>query len=190
MTSADYEKTIDDVTLKVRRLYIRERKKAQRLDHFEPGEQYDKYFRSAATMCVENGISPNEFILVQFDALKPYPRIPMLATAKALERYEKHRDRYKTDEMRRAALQILAYERMVKAGWDPKGALADPNQGFDSLFIYIASKARGYDDLAEFTKEQARQQYLCGLYYDDVYQDAVPEELRRLRHPKSQEGTQ
>lgn len=169
---------VDNLAAELRRIYITERCRAQRLEKFTPGDKYNVYFKRAAKLCIQARISPREFILVQFYTLKPYPEISAIGSRTAMERFIKHRRSYAVEEMNHVMLQLQAFERLVEAGWNPAEVLDDSDQGFDSLFIYIVSDIRSYPELKKKYFEKAAMQYACGFYYDQIYQDAIPGELK------------
>jgi len=170
---------LDDVTTILRKHYTLCRARAQRVKTFRPGEKWDKYFKRAAWHCIEHRISPYEYIEVQFHALKPYPEITQLGSERALKRYRESRHDYAgyIDEM--AQIQSIGFEKLMSAGVDPQAALLNPINHFDPLFVYIAAKQGGFEDIMNRSRDIARVQYMTSVHYDAVYGDLIPEEIKK-----------
>jgi len=170
---------LEDVTALIREHYCFCRKRAQRIEVFRPGERWDKFFKRAAWHCVEHKIPPQEYIEVQFHAMKPYPEISQIGSERALKRYREARCDYITYVNDDARLQAIGFNRLVSVGNDPKDVLLDSSNGFDALFIYLAACAYGLEDIKRNTLDAARLKYMTSVYYDNIYDGVIPDELKK-----------
>lgn len=170
---------LDLVAYRIRKAYTRLRCRVEGIEDFVPGSRWNKYWLRAGRICIENGINPEEFVEVQFTALKPYPYIPALATSAAVRRFMDKRHSCAVDVASSVMLQLDAFERLVKFGKQPHKALEDGDEhGFDPLFVFVTASVRGYTDLADRAFDDALMQYLCSTHYDLIYKDALPEVLK------------
>ena len=144
-----------------------------------PGKKYGKYWVKAALACIENRISPEEYMEVQFDAMKPYPEIAQICGARALTRYFDGRKDRATAIAQHVAMQMSALEHLMSLGKDIEQIFADPNQEFDPLFKCLMLRRHGLVDASEEYYSEAFDQYLLSVYYDSVYRELIPDSFRQ-----------
>lgn len=174
-----HDNVLDRIAHSVEYEYITRRCQAQQIERpTTVPASWKAGFMKIAELCITHGINPDEFMEVQFFALKPWPEINMITTSKALNRFAEARRDHAIQMASKVMLQLAAYERLVQVGNDPKEALLDPDQGFDDLFIYIAAAQQGMNDVADAYFQYALSQYVLSTHYDGIYKDAITDELK------------
>jgi hypothetical protein len=187
------ELSTDDIlhklAVRARDAYCRLRMNAQRIKSFNPGyEKYYKYWWRVATACAYHQIEPEEFMEAQFHAIKPWPEITVACSEKSMERFSSTRIRHAESVAMEAATQLRVFEQLSAAGVNStEEILTNPNNEFDTLFVYVTARIAGLDKLAEECEEQALVQYMLSVYYDRIYKDAIPQAFRDRRRKVRQE---
>ena len=155
---------------------------ARQIDTYNPpDDKYGKYWTNAAIVCIANRIHPAEYIEVLFIATKPrWPEIRQIASAWALEMYNKHVEQHAQQELIRFNLQMHAFTKLTGHGKDQVEVLTDERREFDPLFVYAAAEANGLTELAQSVEESALAMYLTSVYYDFVYKDAIPKKFKDM----------
>ena len=166
------------ITKRVEHEYLSRRCQAQQISMPVCPDSWLPALEEIARLCVRHGISPEEFMEVQFYALKPWPELNMLTSDRALTRYAELRRNCAVQVASATMLQLAAYEKLVSVGHDAKDSLLDPEQGFDDLFIYVAASQQGFNDVADAYFPHALAKYVTSTYYDGIYKDAIPDKLR------------
>jgi len=174
------EEVVNRIANDIRRHYIILRRNSQGVPSLNLSDKWNKYFTAAAELCIEHKMQPIAFVEAQFKALWPWPEVTALATKNAVKRFEESKKGMAVEIAKSVMLQLGAYESLLKAGKDPKKILVDPIQGFDALFIYVTASTYGYDDITSAWYEDALSQYLTSPYYDAVYKEAIPEQLKEV----------
>jgi hypothetical protein len=180
--SLNYEDRVDVVNRIVQRLrkaYAAARCQAQRIPlTVLNDDNYMKCWQAVAKSCIEFGISPEEFVEVQFRFIKPWPTISQLCSEYALSRFFTRRGEVASNVAEKVMIQSGTFNRFMELGRDPAKVLLDPMQNYDALFIYVTAKLRNLDFAPRYFKS-ALVQYLTSVHYDGVYKDLIPEELRQ-----------
>lgn len=173
------ERLQSEIASKIRSTYIFLRCRNQQIPDMRLGEKWDRFWLAAAELCQLNQIDPVEFVEVQFYCCKPWPYINWLASEAAVLRFWAYRKKCAARAAQRVLVQLGSLENFLRAGGNLETALKDPNYDFDSLFIYITAKTNGFDELAKKHFLSALAQYVTSSYYDAIYKDAIPEELKQ-----------
>lgn len=172
---------VSRVAVVVKKAYCMHSKWARQIDSYNPpDEKYGKYWTNTAIMCITNRIHPAEYIEVLFYALKPrWPEIRTIASAWALEKYQKYARPYAHKYLTDFTIQLHAFEQLVGQGRSPESVLLDDEQEFDPLFIYAVADSNDLPALAQKYKEAAFARYLTSVHYDQVYKDAIPASFKQ-----------
>jgi hypothetical protein len=101
-----------------------------------------------------------------------------LGTENALTRYKENRVDYAKRVNQMVELQLHGLEALMRAGHDIRDCLRNPDNGFDALFIYITASKRNYADIMLEYFTPACVQYHTSVYYDEIYKDLIPSEVR------------
>ena len=165
----------------VKQAYCDLRRRAQCVERFWPkDEKFDKYWRKAAMLCVNNLIDPREFMEVQFYVMKPWPDIPNICSDAALVRFRENRIDYATLKATELTIQGDVFTTLVERGDSPEAILTDPAQQFDSLFVYLMAHVHGLTRLAEQMEPDALLRYATSTHYNKIYGDLIPDRLKEL----------
>jgi len=179
VTVIEEDGVLGQVVHKVKTMYCDLRRQAQNVKKFWPtNEKWDKYWRGAAMICINNRIDPREFMEVQFYALKPWPDIPMISSASALERFMENRRTYAGGCAAEAIIQMDVFDRSIKLGRTAEEILSDPTQQFDSLFVYIMACNHNIPALVANYEDAALMRYATSVHYDGVYKELIPDRLK------------
>ena len=168
---------VTSVARRLRSAYCDRRSRMSR-QPVNPGKSYGKYWVKAALTCIENRIPPEEYMEVQFDAMKPYPEIAQICGARALTRYFDGRKDRATTIAQHVMIQKAALDNLRQLGREVEEIFADTNQDFDPLFKYIVLTTHGKDGADQYYQE-ALSQYALSVYYDDVYGELIPDSLKQ-----------
>lgn len=171
---------ITDMAVRARDAYCKARCLHQRISSFRPGKKWNDSWVKIAKLCLKYKMRPEEFIEVQFFALKPYPYIQTLTTEAAVARYSENRKGRVVDVARFVGLQFSAMECLLKADDDLRAHLTDEMQEFDPLFKFVAARSFGLDDIAEAYLEAATLQYASSVHYDGLYDKDTLKELKEI----------
>ena len=180
LTEEQRKDIVDRIAHRIRRKYALWRCRRQRISSFRPkSEKWTQACWKAALLCLEHDVNPDEFVEVQFLALKPWPHITALCSSAAVKRFYEHRKEHATRVVENVVMQSKAFEKLIRVGYVDRDVLLDPEENYDALFIYITAKERGLDDIAEKYFKTALVEYLLTVHYDPLYGDLIPEELKK-----------
>ena len=174
----NFESVVNNIAGRIRKAYCTTMRRLTASKTFNPSKKFDKYFIAAAKMCIANRVNPEEFIDVQFHALKPYPYITQLHTESAIQRFFKRRKSYAVDVAIPVLIQMSALEKLMAAGHTPVEIFTDTMQEFDALFKYVVASRYGLHKLADVYFQKAFEQYITSNYYDGIYIDLIPDKLK------------
>lgn len=156
------------------------------------GRNYKNVWEKLLTFIQQNNLIYNadQYIHSQFWARSgkkpPTPNQLLSDAAKAI--YEEYKKTFSHQIRRQYELEksIVQCEFNSLSGvlhWDAdrcfRRILKDNSLALSSFFRYCKAKSLGFEDIAALFFERARSEYgLCKRFYDAVYSDIVPDDLK------------
>jgi len=168
---------VDCIAYELKSLYCKHRSKMQRVDFNLKDDKWEKYFRSAAEVCIAGSYNPAEFMEVQFFTNKPWPSVAVACSANAEARFMENRKSYAATVVVNVNVQTQMFEDLAKIK-DVREILECQDYEFDGLFIHVAATLHDLQDIMTRSRDAALLEYITCAHYDSVYGTALPEWLK------------